>query len=386
MLGTALVASGFACIALALIWYLVSRHRSRRAGLPGWTSGFGQGDRGINLNSERRTSGGIEIYNPSGQSAVEREALALRARQFAEARLANPVERPLSPPVAAERRLGNGQPAARETRTPASEPILVTGTSTPSGVAVVRALVSAGYEVVALDHDQFAPGFRLAQFGAVIPLASAPDFGITLAKVAEKTGARTLVPGEGAELESLSQALDVLGEAGVATWLPSRRLMAACADRHSLSATLASLAPIRLSEPPRAAGQTGRQFEADLLAGETGTLVAAIPRWRLATLGLETMAAETFERDDIASLLQALSSSIGLEGPATVSGFVDDDKSMITGVKLGFSSCVALNAAAGADIVVAYTKKLRGEGLPSALMPYRSGVRMVRHLDEVFET
>jgi hypothetical protein len=98
------------------------------------------------------------------------------------------------------------------------------------------------------------------------------------------------------------------------------------------------------------------------------------------------MAAETFERHDITSLLEALCSSLGLEGPATVSGFVDDDTSMITGVKLGFSSCVALNAAAGADIVVAYTKKLRGEGLPSAPMPYRSGVRMVRHLDEVFET
>ena len=198
---------------------------------------------------------------------------------------------------------------------------------------------------------------------------------------------RALVPGAGAELESLYRALDVLGEAGVATWLPSKDLMATCADRHALSATLASLAPIRLSESPRAAEQTGRPFEADLLAGQPGTLVAAIPRWRLATLGSETMAAETFARDDIACLLRALCSSIGLEGPATVSGFVDDDgKSMITGVSLGFSSCVALNAAAGADIVGAYTKKLRGECLPGAPMPYRSGVRMVRHLDEVFET
>jgi hypothetical protein len=63
-----------------------------------------------------------------------------------------------------------------------------------------------------------------------------------------------------------------------------------------------------------------------------------------------------------------------------------DRDAVITDVSLGFSPCVALNAAAGADMVIAYTKKLRGEGLPRSLMPYRSGVRMVRHLDEVFES
>ena len=201
-----LVASGVACIALGLVWFLVTRHRIRRAARsPGWTTAFADGGNVINVNNERRSNGGIEIYNPTRQSAVDKEALALRARQFAEARLATPVRaRPMSAPGSApvsapvaERGPKDGEIAAKDASGPTSDPILVTGTSTPSGVAVVRALVTAGYEVVALDHDQLAPGFRLAQLGAVIPLASAPDFGITIAKVAERTGARALVPGDG---------------------------------------------------------------------------------------------------------------------------------------------------------------------------------------------
>jgi hypothetical protein len=75
-----------------------------------------------------------------------------------------------------------------------------------------------------------------------------------------------------------------------------------------------------------------------------------------------------------------------IEGPATVTGLIGEGDAVITDVSLGFSPCVALNAAAGADMVVAYAKKLRGECLPRVPMPYRSGVRMVRHFDEVFET
>ena len=276
---------------------------------------------------------------------MDGEAVALRARQHAELRLT---------------------PARGE---PAPAAVMVTGTSTPSGVAVVRALVSAGYEVVALAHDQLAPGLRLAQLGSVIPSASAPDFGITIAKVAERTGARALVPGDGAELEALVHAADVLGEAGVATWLPAPELIAACSDRGSLSATLARFRsrPLTRLTGPTIANQTGdRHFEADLLAARPGSLVAAVLRWQLATCGQQTMTAETFESADMSSLLEQVCRCIEIEGPATVTGFVgDDDRAEVTDVTLGFSSCVALNAAAGADIVVAYTKKLRGEDLPS---------------------
>ncbi len=400
--GAALVATGAACILLGCIWFLVNRHRSRRPDSPAWSAALANGDNVVQLNAKHRTSRGIEIYNPASRSVVDEEALALRARQHAESRLAaSGGAPPLGAPAPTRARTmagaiavataGDGVPADTTQVNTSSEsrslPVMVTGTSTPSGVAVVRALVAAGYEVVALDHDQLAPGLRLAQLGAVIPLASAPDFGITLAKVAEKTGARTLVPGDGAELTALQSAADVLAEAGVATWLPSPELIATCADRKSLSDTLVRFSPTRLSELLVAGQPSGRQFEADLLAGDPGNLVAAVPRWKLTTCGEETMAAETFSDDAVSSLLEAVCRSIDLEGPATVAGFVgDDDNAVITDVSLGFSSSVALSAAAGADIVVAYTKKLRGDRLPEAPMPYRSGVRMVRHLDEVFET
>jgi carbamoyl-phosphate synthase large subunit len=350
VLGAALVAAGAACIALGAIWYFVNRHRSHHLDSPAWAHAFADTEGAAPLPKRRASSRGIEIYDPTDRSSADNEALAIIARR-------------------------------------SEAPVLVTGTSTPSGVAVVRALVAAGYEVVALDHDEFAPGLRLAQLGAVIPTADAPDFGVTLAKIAERTGARSLVPGDGTELEALSAAASLLGEAGVATWLPSHELIAACADRTALSAKLMSFAPRRSTESHVAEEHSCRSFEADLLAVASGSLVAAVPRWRLATWGGQTMATETFESDDMSSLLDEICRYLQLEGPATVAGVLAKDRdAVITDVSLGFSPCVALNAAAGADMVIAYTKKLRGEGLPRSLMPYRSGVRMVRHLDEVFES
>ena len=327
VLGAALVAAGAACIALGAIWYFVNRHRSHHLDSPAWAHAFADTEGAAPLPKRRASSRGIEIYDPTDRSSADNEALAIIARR-------------------------------------SEAPVLVTGTSTPSGAAVVRALVAAGYEVVALDHDEFAPGLRLAQLGAVIPTADAPDFGVTLAKIAERTGARSLVPGDGTELEALSAAASLLGEAGVATWLPSHELIAACADRTALSAKLMSFAPRRSTESHVAEEHSCRSFEADLLAVASGSLV-----------------------DDMSSLLDEICRYLQLEGPATVAGVLAKDRdAVITDVSLGFSPCVALNAAAGADMVIAYTKKLRGEGLPRSLMPYRSGVRMVRHLDEVFES
>lgn len=353
LLGTGLVVPGVACIVLISILYLLSRHHRHHADLAPWTPAFADKDDSVNSMARRRSSRGIEI---------------------SESHLATPA-------------------GASPSSSPVSVPVLVTGASAQSGVAVVRALVSAGYEVVALDHDGLAPGLRLAQLGAVIPPPSASDFGITLAKVADRTGARSLVPGDGGELRALLAAGDLLSEAGVATWLPSPELIATCSDPRVLSSALSNFSPrtsseLNASRKPRCSldAPTWRPFEADVLAGVRGSLVAAVPRWRLATSGQQTMAAETFERADVSSLLDQICRFMQLEGPATVTGFVGYDDVVITDFSLGFSSCVALNAAAGADMVVAYTKKLRGECLPDAPMPYRSGVRMVRHLDEVFET
>ncbi len=343
VVGAALVVTGVACIVLGFVWYLVTRHRTHHAELPAWTSAFADRDGAVTLTGGRRGSRGIEI--------------SLTAPR-------------------------NSEPSPG----PSSVPVLVTGTSSPSGVAVVRALVSAGFEVVALDHDRLAAGLRLAQLGAVIPPASDGDFGTTIAKIAQRTGARTLVPGDSTELRALVASADMLGEAGVTTWFPSSDLIDACSDGRSLSSALSKFAPSVHDDHLGEAESTCRPFEADLLAHLRGSVVAAVPRWRLATCGRFTTAAETFQRDDISSLLDEICRDMQIEGPATVSGFAGDEDAVITDVSLGFSSCVALNAAAGADMVVAYTKKLQGECLPPAPMPYRSGVRMVRHLDEVFET
>ncbi len=284
VLGAALVATGLACIVVGTIWYLVGRHRGQSDDLTGWTPSFADKSRSGSSVNRRRSPRGIEICGPLPDAGTSSGLF----------------------------------PA----------PVLVTGTSAPSGVAVVRALVSVGYEVVALDHDKLAPGLRFAQLGAVIPSASAADFGITLAKIAEKTGAGSLIAGDGTELESLVDAADILSEAGVATWFPSKDLIATCSDRTALSSTLAGFASFAPFAPGHSGerlaerGPTCRYFEADVLAGEHGSLVAAVPRWQLATWGEQTMAAETFENEDISSLLEEICGYMQIEGPATVAGLM----------------------------------------------------------------
>jgi hypothetical protein len=307
--------------------------------------------------------------------------------------------------------------------------VLVTGASSPRGVAVIRCLVRAGYEVVATDSDALAPGLRLAQLGAVAPSETAADYPVTLAKIARRAGARVLVPGDTAGVIALSHNTDVIREAGVATWIPSPETVSLCSDRWTLHEHLVGagipVAPTRLgtiagvpgpwSVRPRlvddpavefecdsvdavilhasrmfgflvSSRPSGREFGAEILADRDRALIASVCYWRLRTEGREVLAAETFEEKQLQTLLQSVANSVNLEGPATVTGVMTRDGAVMTDIELGFGSAVALCASAGADIVSAYVETTRGECTKGRVLAYRSGMRMVRHLDEVFDS
>ncbi|MFZ0664836.1 MAG: hypothetical protein WAM97_03715 [Acidimicrobiales bacterium] len=308
-----------------------------------------------------------------------------------------------------------------------TRPLLVTGAGQPSGVAVVRLLAGSGHQVVAVDHDPFAAGMRLAHWGAVVPDACDTDFAATLAQVAKRTGARMLIPGDAGEIPALQRSSDVLAQAGLRTWFPEPDVVSVFRDPWRVHETLSALSlPVTGAAPNSPEGvegpwkvtsrsdpeksfhsdlrglvrqacaqigdalvshsPAGRRFCADLLADQTHSLVACVAYWHLRSSAFIS-AAETFTSDVITSLAASVCSEIHMQGPATLAGVVrDDDAVVITDLNLGFSACTPLCTAAGANLVLAYANAIGGDDLPDSPMQYRSGVRMVRHLDEVFET
>ena len=307
--------------------------------------------------------------------------------------------------------------------------VLVAGASSPSAVAVIRCLVRAGFEVVATDSDALAPGLRLAQLGAVVPPQSAADYPVTLAKLAKRARATLVMAADSCGITALGRDTEVVREAGVDTWLPPPETVRLCSDRWLLHEHMAAaglpVAPARLASVGGVPGPwfvgprmttdptagfacdsldavvlhasrmlgfvvanrpCGDRFGAEILSGRDKRLIACVSYWRLRSSGQEILAAETFYDHNLELLLQSVASSVNLEGPATVSGVMTAHGAVLTDLELGFGSAVALCASAGADVVAAYVEETRGECKRGRLLAYRSGIRMVRHLDEVFDS
>jgi carbamoyl-phosphate synthase large subunit len=330
------------------------------------------------------------------------------------------------------------EPAARPAATPGLDPadsagdarvVLVTGAGGPAGVAVIRALRRAGDRVVACDADAYAVGFRLADEFARVPRADDPAFAESVIKVVARSGAVALISTVAEELAPLHAAAGPLAEAGAATWLPGPWSLEHCVDkwlfyelmkehgvpvpateRHSErgvpgpwivkprfgrgsrdvydAATAADLsyALSRAPEPLVQTKITGREFTVDTLSGEGGRLYGAVPRWRLETKAGISTKGTTFDDPELIGTVAELLGVLRLEGPACVQGFrTDEGRLVFIEVNPRFSGGLPLSLAAGADLVGQCLNRILGGAVQSERLRFRSGVTMLRYLDEVFE-
>src|SRR4030088_1279486 len=79
--------------------------------------------------------------------------------------------------------------------------------------------------------------------------------------------------------------------------------------------------------------------------------------------------------------------AVALTGPANVQGFVDEAGMIpFSEVNPRFSGGPSLSIAAGADLVGEYLRGMLGQPIHPARLTYRSGVAMIRHFEEVFES
>jgi carbamoyl-phosphate synthase large subunit len=309
-------------------------------------------------------------------------------------------------------------------------PVLVTGTGGPAGVAVVRALVRAGEDVVAADASADAVGLRLGHHRAVLPRGDDPDFAEAVAEAARRTGARALVATVAEELVALDGAAERLDRAGLAHWLPDPAAVEACTDkwRFHLVTTAAGVAVpptglgsadgvpgpwivkprhgrgsrdivavddpadldhalAQVPEPMVQHRLAGREFTVDALVDRDGRLAAAVPRWRDETKAGISVRGETFADPALGAGVGVLLGAVGLTGPANVQGFMEPGAAtaMFTEVNPRFSGGLPLSLAAGCDLVGEYLGAVRGRELDPGRLGFTPGVRMYRYYEEIFE-
>jgi carbamoyl-phosphate synthase large subunit len=297
-------------------------------------------------------------------------------------------------------------------------------------VAVIRALDGHGVRVVGVDADELAAGMRLADEGAVVPRADDPSYVAEIVALARRTHASAVVCTVAEEMASLARGELQLREAGLAMWIPSATAVEACLDKWRFvqvmheagvkvpATSLACVGPVpgpwivkprfgrgsrdvytaddsrdlawalrRVDQPIVQTRVTGREFTVDALVDPYGRMAGAVPRWRLETKAGISTKGRTFSDDLLVGRTGKVLAAVGLTGPANVQGFVDE-AGTITFIEVNprFSGGLPLSIAAGADLVGEYLRGVLGLALRPERLTYRSGVTMIRHFEEVFES
>ncbi|GAY09546.1 ATP-grasp domain-containing protein [Pseudonocardia sp. N23] len=306
-------------------------------------------------------------------------------------------------------------------------PVLVTGAGGAAGVAVLRALDGVR-ATVAADCDALAAGLHLAGDSGVVPRADDPAFVEHLLKLADRTGATTLVCTVAEELPALVAAVPDLDRAGLRSWLPGAAAVETCVDKWEFATACAAAgipapatglgtaggvpgpwivkprtgrgsrdvhaaddaddlawALARVPEPLVQTRLAGTEFTVDALVERDGTLAGAVPRWRLVTKAGISTVGRTFDHPPLVAAVGTLLAAVGLTGPACVQGFVGDTGTFaFTEVNPRFSGGLPLSLAAGADLVGEYVRGVDGLPVRRDRLGHRAGVTMMRHYAEVY--
>jgi carbamoyl-phosphate synthase large subunit len=386
-------------------------------------------------------------HGPTGRTVAERATVVatVGARAPVAAKATAPVSTPATVPAAIPYPSDDfgGAPSIRPAAPPRPQPrpaprragrrrpagVLVTGAGGPAGVAVIRALGAAGHPTIAADSDGLAVGLRLGAGSGVLPRADDDTFVERLCDLALEWGATAVVPTVAEELVALADAGEVLAEAGIAHWLPAPAAVRACTDKwrfaqvlseHGIPGPATNLGSAEgvagawivkprfgrgsrdviavdrpdelawaLGKVPQPIVQTrlsGREFTVDALVDRDGALAGAVPRWRLETKAGISTKGRTFEDEALCTGVGRVLTAVGLQGPANVQGFVDDEgNAAFVEVNPRFSGGLPLSLAAGADLVGEYVRAILGEPVRRERLAFRPGVTMLRHFEEVFE-
>jgi len=306
--------------------------------------------------------------------------------------------------------------------------VLVTGVGGPAGLAVARSLIARGVGVVLADADPTAVGLRFGPERIVLPRSDDAGFADALVAAATGRGCSAVVVTVAEELRALAAREEELEAAGVGTWFPSADALDRCLDKWRFAQTLRAAGvptpPTALAtangipgpwivKPRRGRGSRdvhavdtrrdvnwacrhvpdpivqsrcrGREFTVDALVDRDGTLVGAVPRWRVETRAGISTKGLTFTDPAVLDATARALDGVGLRGVANVQGFLDrSGAATVVEVNPRFSGGLPLSLAAGADLVGEYVRVLHGLPVQPERLAFTPGVAMVRYLESVF--
>ncbi len=306
--------------------------------------------------------------------------------------------------------------------------VLVTGAGGPAGVAVIRSLLRRDdVEVFAADMDGWASGLYMVpptHRRIVPPGRSAEFFDAVRAMV---TGDRldAIVSTVDVELPALAARRDELGAILVA---PSAEALTTCLDKWLLvqacqgaarvpeTALLTAEGVARdwtfpvLVKPRAGAGSRGvhviesraaleampldeailiqeylpgEEYSVDVLMGEAGNAIAAVPRLRARVDSGVAVAGRTVNRADLRDAAEALARAAGIVGVANVQlRETADGVPALLEINPRFSGSMPLTVAAGADMPSLVLDQALGRPIPDHVDV--AEVAVVRYLEDIF--
>jgi carbamoyl-phosphate synthase large subunit len=297
---------------------------------------------------------------------------------------------------------------------------------------VCRALQAAGHQVLGLDPDPLAAGFRLDGVQSIVgPRADAEDFGVRIVELVSDGRVDVLMSTVAEELPGLIAVEHGLTRVGCATWFPPLPAVEVCLDKARFAVTMRDYgiphpptattihasrhvpAPF-VVKPRRGRGSRGvafiddrrqmrqalrndpgllvqsrllgEEWTADVLVDRNGQLATCVPRWRLEVRSGISVKGVTFDSQDVTRVCAEALAAVGLTGVANVQGVLDPSgHAAVIEINPRFSGGLPLTLAAGADLVGAYLEAIRHPDRLITPIFFHPGTTMVRHFEEIFE-
>jgi carbamoyl-phosphate synthase large subunit len=311
--------------------------------------------------------------------------------------------------------------------------VAVSGAGGPAGMAVIRSLLGAGHDVVALDADPIAAGFQLPGVrSSVVPRFDDETFAEALTSIVEVTGVQALICTVAEEYAPFTAIASTLSDLGCKTWIPELEAVERCLDKAAFAFAMEEygIAHPPTATTPRASRRlpgpwivkprrgrgsrgfafvdnrrtlrrimrhdkellaqsrlTGEEFTADVLVDRNGQVVTCVPRWRLETRGGISVKGLTFDSSEVTRLCAEVVAATGITGPVNIQGMVDPSGAVaIIELNPRFSGGLPLTLAAGADVVGAYLQAILEPERRIAPLYFDVGVLMTRYFEEIFDT
>lgn len=306
--------------------------------------------------------------------------------------------------------------------------VLVTGAGGPAGVAVIRSLLRRpDVEVLAADMDGWASGLYLvsAERRRLVPAGASDGFVEALAAIARDDRLDAIVPTVDVELLSLAGSrsrvpatIVAASDEALATSLDKWMLVQACEGAAPVPRTRLLDAdgvaadwdfPV-IVKPRRGAGSRGvariddraalealelddgivvqqflpgDEYSVDVLMGQEGRAIAAVPRLRARVDSGVAIAGRTVHDDELEATAVACARAAGIVGVANVQLRRDGEGvAALLEINPRFSGAMPLTIASGVDMPSIALDLALGIPTPAAV-PFRE-IANVRHLEDVF--